>query len=450
MPEAGAQTLAARAEGLWGADAVRLADDRDTVGGLQPLIVPVGGVTPSQRVRRNGCDRIANGLYDASAPAVYPTVDPRASTFGVVTTGNIPTRCFPENYLVANPQINNATFNANLGRNNFHSLQVQMSMRPVHGFSFQSTYTWAKSMTLPASAYNDPLNRELDRQQGNERKHDFRMNGTLELPIGPNKLLFGNTSGWVARMIERWQTSVILNLSSGSPQSVTGGNGVQTRYASASNFQPYGNAHLNPTQYWTIPKGHVEFGGISGIGSNGGFAGGELGTFFGVDAPGNIGTYTDRIDPQCTDPTQVAQIDNKGFGFAADAQGCNYRALALRVPAGTPGSFLLNPANPAESSAVYVLVQPKPGEVGKLASNVLTSFGNLSLDGNAQKSFTLTESKQLTIRIDATNVLNHPQPFIPLFSTVDTIITQFGIIECGCGDHKSGTRTFQGQVRLTF
>ena len=89
-------------------------------------LLRAGGVTPSQRVLRNGCDRIANGLYDSSAAAVYPTVNPVAGPtgFNVVRTGNIPTRCFPENYLIANPQLNNATYNANLGRNNFHSLQV--------------------------------------------------------------------------------------------------------------------------------------------------------------------------------------------------------------------------------------------------------------------------------------------------------------------------------------
>src|SRR4029453_7705050 len=73
-------------------------------GGLQPVfqssIVPAGVTTPSARVARNGCDRIGNGLYDASAQPVFPTVEPRAvsvagsPTFGNVTTGNIPTRCF--------------------------------------------------------------------------------------------------------------------------------------------------------------------------------------------------------------------------------------------------------------------------------------------------------------------------------------------------------------------
>ena len=429
-------------------------------GGLQPLVVPVGGVTPSQRVLRNGCDRIGNGLYDDNATPSYPTVDPRAATFqnatarpNGVTEGNIPTRCFPENYLIANPQFNNATYNANLGRNNYHSLQVQFSMRPTHGLSFQSSYTWAKSMGLPTSGYNDPLNREFDRHQGIERAHDFRLNGTFELPIGPNRLLFSNSSGWVARVIEGWRTGFIFNASSGAPQSMTGNLGVRTRYASSSNFQPYGEARLNPTEHWKIPKGKVEFTGeVRNAANNpGGVTNNlsDLGTYFGVDAPGNIGSYTTLIDPQCFDPTQVVQIDSKGFDFARSAGTCSLRALAQRVPAGTPGSFFLDSVNQTDP-AVLVLVNPKPGEYGVLTPNSLTRFGVWSFDANMQKSFRISESKQLTIRFDAQNVLNHPEPFIPLFSTNDALISQFGVIECGCGDSKSGTRMFQAQVRLTF
>jgi hypothetical protein len=174
-------------------------------------------------------------------------------------------------------------------------------------------------------------------------------------------------------------------------------------------------------------------------------------TYYGNSRPGNIGSYVNVRDPQCNNPNQVVQIDSKGFAYAANTGGCTLRALGQRVAIGTPGSFLLDPNNPAEVAAVYVLANPKPGETGVLTPNVLTSFGNWSLDGNAQKSFRLTETKQLTIRIDATNVLNHPTPFIPYFQPGgQTGNGQFGEILCGCNDSKSGTRTFQGQVRLTF
>jgi hypothetical protein len=413
-------------------------------GGLVPLAVPAGGTTPSQRVLRNGCDRIANGYYDPSAPANHPSVNPVAGStalggFNVVTTGNIPTRCFPENYLIANPQLNNATYVSNLGRNNFHSLQVGMTMRPIHGISFQANYTWAKSMQLPSSGYNDPLNREFDHSKGLERAHDFRANGTFELPFGPNKLIAANTTGWVARLIERWQASFILNLSTGSPASATGA--ANTRYGGNGGFQPVGLSRWVPTEHWVIPKGHVDFENAPT----------GTATYYGNSVPGALDTFVNVPDPQCGDPSQVAQIDNKGFAFASNAFGCTLRALGKRVPIGTPGSFLIDPNNPNEVSAVYMLVNAKPGEYGVLTPNVLTSFGNWSLDANMQKTFRITESKSLSIRVDATNVLNHPTPFIPYFQPGgQTGGGQFGEILCGCNDSKSGTRTFQGQVRFAF
>jgi hypothetical protein len=50
-------------------------------------------------VLRNGCNRIADGKYNPALPAN--------------TTTNIPTRCFAENYIVANPQLSAATYTAN-------------------------------------------------------------------------------------------------------------------------------------------------------------------------------------------------------------------------------------------------------------------------------------------------------------------------------------------------
>ena len=43
--------------------------------------------------------------------------------------------------------------------------------------------------------------------------HSLRTNGMVELPLGPNKLVLGNSSGWLARAVERWQLGLIYNLS---------------------------------------------------------------------------------------------------------------------------------------------------------------------------------------------------------------------------------------------
>ena len=145
---------------------------------------------------RNGCDRLAAGLT------------------------NIATRCFAEDYMTVNPQLATSTFVTNGNSSNYHSLQTQATLRPTAGLSLQGTYTWSKNLGISGTA-TDPTNRNADyTYTGGDRRHEFRMNGTFELPIGPNKLLMGNSSGWLARVLERWQTGMIFNWNSGAPTDI--------------------------------------------------------------------------------------------------------------------------------------------------------------------------------------------------------------------------------------
>src|SRR5207248_2950025 len=64
-------------------------------------------------------------------------------------------------------------------------------------------------------------NRSLDKTlQASDRRHDFRINGSWELPFGPNRLLLRNSHGLLARMVEQFQLSWILNMTSGSPNNI--------------------------------------------------------------------------------------------------------------------------------------------------------------------------------------------------------------------------------------
>src|SRR6185436_884825 len=131
--------------------------------------------------------------------------------------------------------------------------------------------------------------------------------------------------------------------------------------------------------------------------------------------------------------------DSRGYAFASG--NCTLVALAARVPAGTPDSYLLDPADPS-STVVNMLINPKPGELGTLGPRTLSRWGAFSLDANAQKTFKITESKQLSLRIDSTNILNHPQVAIP---NANVAVGTFGSIV-----GKTGGRTVQGQLRVTF
>ncbi len=369
-------------------------------GALQnlPLVngQTISGIT-NRRLLRNGCDRIAAGLT------------------------NIAARCFPEDYMVVNPQLGTPTFITNGNSSNYHSLQSQMTLRPTAGLSLQGTYTWSKNLGISGTA-TDPTNRNADYTlTSSDRRHDFRMNGTFELPLGPNKLLLGNSSGWLARAIERWQTSMIFNWTSGAPADITLGSGATALSTLYANGTP---DIVGP---FPFDKGHVVWNGANN-------ATGTLhgGTYFGSPNP-----FVSIDDPQCSSVGNV--VDSQGYNLFDPANNnCTINALALANPDGTPGQI--------------VFQTPRPGTRGTLGQNAIEQPGRWSLDANVSKTFRISESKSVQVRVDTTNVLNHP--LLGGATTLDTPVTldsqsgNFGLITGATG--KSGGRSFQGTLRLTF
>ena len=96
----------------------------------------------------------------------------------------------------------------------------------------------------------------------------------------------------------------------------------------------------------------------------------------------------------------------------------------------------------ADASGHIVLRNAGPGQLGTLGLRTIAGPGTWSFDANIQKSMQLAESKNLTFRMDARNVLNHPTP-----GTVNLDINSgtFGEITS-----KTGNRTLQAQIRFEF
>ena len=96
---------------------------------------------------------------------------------------------------------------------------------------------------------------------------------------------------------------------------------------------------------------------------------------------------------------------------------------------------------------VIVLQNPRPGTQGNLGQSTFEMPGTFRFDANLSKNFRLTESKSLQIRMDATNVLNHPTPLpLPPAISINNASGDLGYLT----NDKTGTRTFQAQIRLTF
>ena len=57
---------------------------------------------------------------------------------------------------------------------------------------------------------------------------------------------------------------------------------------------------------------------------------------------------------------------------------------------------------------------------GNIGRQTIEGPGTWSFDANMSKSFKISESKQFQLRVDAVNVLNHPNPIAPTLNLNST------------------------------
>jgi hypothetical protein len=122
---------------------------------------------------------------------------------------------------------------------------------------------------------------------------------------------------------------------------------------------------------------------------------------------GNPSPYLIVPDPQCALTRNV--VDPTGFNLGT--VNCGLTAVAQAVAPGTPGSVIVN-STPVQ----YLLVNPQPGKQGNLGLTTVESAGIYRFDANLGKTFRIDERRSIQVRVDATNVLNHPQIGTPNFS----------------------------------
>jgi hypothetical protein len=301
-------------------------------------------------------------------------------------------------------------------------VQGQVTLRPKQGITYQATYSIVKSLALPGSGYSDYRNEQLDYTDTSaSHSHEFRSNGSFELPIGPNKILLGNSSGWIARAVERWQMNVIYNATSGNWANITSSTGM------------YGAFVPDAVKPWTFNGGAVNWNGPAGNGTGGAGTGvSTTGSYF-----RKAQLFTKVNDPQC----QLANhVDTMGFNLLSGNSTTNaFANCSLTALTDASGNILLQNA-------------PTGTPMGSLGQSKVRSRGSWSLDGNMAKTFRISESKSIQVRVDATNVFNHPSPgnLVNNVFTANPNLAVTGTADFGSFTTKQGIRAFQGQLRFSF
>jgi hypothetical protein len=274
---------------------------------------------------------------------------------------------FPENYIVPNPQFSGISMLTNTGNSTYHSLQMQFQRRLANGFTTTTAWTWSKALGEAdgdaGATYRDPTRRFAEKSLlGFDRAHQITSNGTYELPFGLGHRLLGNAPNWVQQVVNKWQLGGLLNINSGAPLTLTA-TGTQT----ISNVAAQPNIVGNLGKIGSIKKcstqdpcyANTALPVTSGI------------VFF--------DQYTQPTDPGITGVTTANGL-NTAF---------SNRAIA-------------------DPSGKIVLVNPQPGEIGTYGLTTVKGPKSLSLDMNMIKRFKIHETKEFEFRLDAINVLNHP------------------------------------------
>ena len=185
--------------------------------------------------------------------------------------------------------------------------------------------------------------------------------------------------------------SWIVNLNSGQPMSIV------------AQSMLYGLGTADIVGPFDIRSGKVQFTGL------------PTGTYF------DRSSITAVRDPQCTAVTARENLQT---------------ACTLNAIANTSGQILLQ--------------NPLPGMRGTLGQRVVEGPGRWRFDASLGKTFRISESKNVQLRVDARNVFNHPEPNTAGNSLImDINSANFGQI-IGANAKLPSARELQGQLRFSF
>ncbi len=343
-------------------------------------------LTGSQALRQYSVTNtfIANGSVGSLANFFNTTPTGTGVNGGLLSHAGL-----PQNFIVVNPQFGSVFMIDNNGNSTYNSFQAHISKRVTHGVTGQFAYTFSK--TLGDSPLNIRNQRDLSLSKSLlsiDRPQLFQWNVLWDLPIGSNRALLGRAPRWVNTIAGGWQLASAFQWQSGVPLSFTAGGITNGTTISSLSYMTTNTANL-----------------VSQL------------------------------------PSNLSQV-TKGNGFVQYFPGLTVQNAPLPNFGGNttlPGRF--TNFQVVNSSGQAVLTNPDPGTTGNTALNLpgLRGPSLMGFSASASKIFRIAESKTITVRADAINLLNTPQwgysttsGLIGITTNIDS--TSFGRITSAAGN----------------
>jgi len=268
------------------------------------------------------------------------------------------------------------------GRSYFNALELQLAKRMSHGFQFQSTFTWGKSIdTSSATVAGDAFGNSISSlnwfdMRLNRGLSDFNVGRTLVLNgtwAVPTSKSFSGPARWVT---DGWELGLIFTVSDGVPFTPTWGTGDDP-------------AETQNNDDWAFPNR------IGGAGCSS------------LTNPGNPNNY---IKTQCL---AIPTAPNAAFWSA----NCD------PAPPTAPG-----PIDPASLQCFNLR--------GNAGRNILIGPGITNLDFSIFKNNRIkriSENFNVQFRAEMFNILNHPNFAPPTVPDNSDIFLSDGTLSGGAG-----------------
>jgi len=173
----------------------------------------------------------------------------------------------------------------------------------------------------------------------------------------------------------------------------------------------------------------------------------------------NLTTLTQTLTNNGISPDVAGNFPHSMGNVTKTANGVFYFPGLLQIPDPTTNVTSLQGTNTAvtnkaitDAQGNLLLVNPKPGTIGTLGLNPIVGPSYSELDVNLIKRVRIAETKEFQIRVDAINVLNHPNFSDPTTANLNINSTGFGSITATRGTLTSatGSRMFLTSLRLNF
>jgi Carboxypeptidase regulatory-like domain len=415
----------------WNVDLQRAITNNIT---LDVAYVGVHGYNEQNTIDLNQAPIGAGWTPSAVSDCLAQTTGPS----GAIATGTYTTNCKTDGAAIeaARPYASQFPYyqyieqTASLFQSNYNGLQVTFSARNFHGLSFMTAYTyshalddWTKSSQATAAL--------VDPSQPNLSYGNSDLNLTNSLRFSWTYAIPGIKSP--GQMLEGWQISGILAAQGGFPWAPADLN-TNDWAGNGEAFNTIPRPNNGVWQTWNYA------GPASAFNGNGAVPIPCYGQVTGCTAFSSIATSAPGILQACEAASQRP--------YAGNTQLQNLALAAMMSPNGA--CYIQNGG---------ILTPPAYGTIGNATRGMFTGPSYVNLDASVAKTWRIQERYAIQLRIEAYNVLNHPNllPFSDGISDPTAgggtlnVANGFGYATSGLiGDGGSSNRQFQFGMKVTF